>query len=231
MSSRSALVVGGSGGIGLGDRPRLRRGVARGDAGRPPAGSARPGRRPSLGNATRVAAVVADAGSPVALDRRGGGARAGARRPRPGRGRRRWRPPRCRGLETSAEDVTAALERDVGVPWQVLRSSIGALREPRCAMAIARFVVMGSVAGLIPVPGFAAYSAAKAALRSLGTVGRARRGRRGDPRHRDRTRVRRDSAHRDDRGARPAPCWCPTTSRRRSSSSCTCHRARRSPSS
>ena len=81
-----------------------------------------------LGDAVKVAAVVADAGSPVALDRAvaehervhggldvvvvavGGG--------RPGT-----------AVETSAEDLTAALARDVGVPWQVLRSSIGALRD------------------------------------------------------------------------------------------------------
>jgi NAD(P)-dependent dehydrogenase (short-subunit alcohol dehydrogenase family) len=53
------------------------------------------------------------------------------------------------------------------VPWQVLRSSIGALRETAGSRGVARFVVVGSVAGLAPVPGYAAYSAAKAALRSL----------------------------------------------------------------
>jgi 3-oxoacyl-[acyl-carrier protein] reductase len=41
------------------------------------------------------------------------------------------------------------------------------LRETARQRAVARFVVVGSVAGLTPVPGFAAYSAAKAALRSM----------------------------------------------------------------
>ena len=120
----------------------------------------------SLGDGVRVAAVVADAASPVALDRAvadhesvhgcldlvvvavGGG--------RPGL-----------AVETSAEDLSGTLEREVGLPWQVLRSSIAALRETATQHGVARFVVIGSVAGLAPVPGFAAYSAAKAALRSL----------------------------------------------------------------
>jgi NAD(P)-dependent dehydrogenase (short-subunit alcohol dehydrogenase family) len=59
------------------------------------------------------------------------------------------------------------LERDLLVPWQVLRASVSALRETARRRGVARFVVVGSVAGLAPVPGFAAYSAAKAALRSL----------------------------------------------------------------
>jgi 3-oxoacyl-[acyl-carrier protein] reductase len=159
------LVVGGSGGIGLA--------VARGCA-EEALGVTLVARRrgrldratASLGDVVRVAAVVADAGSPVALDRAvaeherlhggldlvvvavGGGRRGTA-------------------AETSAEDLTAALERDVGVPWQVFRSSIGVLRDTAARTGIARFVVVGSVAGLLPVPGFAAYSAAKAALRSL----------------------------------------------------------------
>ena len=57
--------------------------------------------------------------------------------------------------------------RDLGVPWQVLRSTIGAFRETARHAGVARFVVVGSAAGIAPVPGFAAYSAAKAALRSL----------------------------------------------------------------
>ena len=74
----------------------------------------------SLGAATRVLVVVADAASPMALDRAvaeheqahggldlvvvaiGGG--------RPGT-----------ASAASAADVTRALERDLGVPWQALR--------------------------------------------------------------------------------------------------------------
>jgi 3-oxoacyl-[acyl-carrier protein] reductase len=159
------LVVGGSGGIGL----AVARGCVEESLGVTLV-ARRHGRldraAASLGDAVRVAAVVADAGSPVALDRAvaeherlhgrldlvvvavGGG--------RPGT-----------AVGTSAEDLTAALEREVAVPWQVLRSSIGALRETAARDGVARFVVVGSVAGLTPVPGFAAYSAAKAALRSL----------------------------------------------------------------
>ena len=72
-----------------------------------------------------------------------------------------------RVADTSDDDLTRALERDLHVPWQVLRASIGALRETARRRGVARFVVVGSVAGLAPVRGFAAYSAAKAALRSL----------------------------------------------------------------
>jgi 3-oxoacyl-[acyl-carrier protein] reductase len=159
------LVVGGSGGIGL----AVARGCVEESLGVTLV-ARRQGRldraAASLGDAVRVAAVVADAGSPVALDRAvtehervhgrldlvvvavGGG--------RPGT-----------AVGTSAEDLSAALEREVAVPWQVLRSSIGALRETATRDGVARFIVVGSVAGLTPVPGFAAYSAAKAALRSL----------------------------------------------------------------
>jgi len=138
-------VVGGSGGIGLA--------VARGCA-EEALGVTLVARRQgrldrataSLGDVVRVAAVVADAGSPVALDRAvaeherlhggldlvvvavGGG--------RPGT-----------AVETSADDLTAAVERDVGVPWQVFRSSIGVLRDTAARTGIARFVVVGSVAG------------------------------------------------------------------------------------
>jgi 3-oxoacyl-[acyl-carrier protein] reductase len=119
-----------------------------------------------LGTSVQVLPVVADAGRRAAIDRAieahqrvhggldlvvvaaGGG--------RPGR-----------AVDTSVEDLARALERDLHVPWQVLRASIGALRETASRRGVARFVVVGSVAGLAPVPGFAAYSAAKAALRSL----------------------------------------------------------------
>ncbi len=67
----------------------------------------------------------------------------------------------------STADVTGALARELEVPWQVLRSSITALRARAAQCGVARFVVIGSVAGIAPVPGYAAYSAAKAALRSL----------------------------------------------------------------
>jgi 3-oxoacyl-[acyl-carrier protein] reductase len=165
MGSRSALVVGGSGGIGLA--------VARACA-QESLGVTLVARRAdrlelaarSLGNATRVAAVVADAGSSVAMEvavaehvRVHGGLdvivlAAGGGRP-------------GTAASASADDVTGALERDLAVPWQVLRSSIAALRARAAERGIARFVVVGSVAGIAPVPGFAAYSAAKAALRSL----------------------------------------------------------------
>jgi NADP-dependent 3-hydroxy acid dehydrogenase YdfG len=68
---------------------------------------------------------------------------------------------------TSADDVNRALDRELGVPWQVLRSTIAALRDTAARHAVARFVVVGSIAGLAPVPDYAAYSAAKAAVRSL----------------------------------------------------------------
>jgi NADP-dependent 3-hydroxy acid dehydrogenase YdfG len=166
VSSTSALVVGGSGGIGLAvarscvadgmgvtlvarRQDRLERACA------------------TLGApAVRVLPVVADAGRRPAIDRAieaherahggldlvvvaaGGG--------RPGH-----------AAETSVEELAKALERDLHVPWGVLRASIGPLRATATRAGVARFVVVGSVAGLAPVPGFAAYSAAKAALRSL----------------------------------------------------------------
>ena len=120
----------------------------------------------SLGTSTRVTAVVADATSPEAIDHAvaqhqhthggldlvvvatGGG--------RPGT-----------AVATSADDVDRAIGRELGAPWQVLRSTVAALRETAVARGVARFVVIGSVAGLHPVPGYAAYSAAKAAVRSL----------------------------------------------------------------
>ena len=122
--------------------------------------------RAMLGSTGRIVTAVADAGRRDEIDRAiqahvdahdgldlvvvaaGGG--------RPGR-----------VADTSDDDLTRALERDLHVPWQVLRASIGALRETARRRGVARFVVVGSVAGLAPVPGFAAYSAAKAALRSL----------------------------------------------------------------
>jgi NADP-dependent 3-hydroxy acid dehydrogenase YdfG len=120
----------------------------------------------SLGTTSRVLAVVADAGTPPAVERAveahegahgaldlvvvavGGG--------RPGT-----------AVDTPTGDVEAALHRDLHAPWQVLRSSIGALRETARRRGLARFVVVGSIAGVEPVPNFAAYSVAKAALRSL----------------------------------------------------------------
>jgi NADP-dependent 3-hydroxy acid dehydrogenase YdfG len=120
----------------------------------------------TLGDGVRVLPVVADAGRRPAVDRAieaherahggldlvvvaaGGG--------RPGR-----------AADTSVDHLAKALERDLHVPWQVLRASIGPLRQAARRTGVARFVVVGSVAGLAPVPGFAAYSAAKAALRSL----------------------------------------------------------------
>jgi NADP-dependent 3-hydroxy acid dehydrogenase YdfG len=120
----------------------------------------------SLGATTRVIAVVADAGNADALERAvvahrrahdgldlvvvatGGG--------RPGT-----------AADTGADDVDRAIGRELGVPWQVLRSTAPALRETAAQHGVARFVVIGSVAGLRPVPGYAAYSAAKAAVRSL----------------------------------------------------------------
>jgi NADP-dependent 3-hydroxy acid dehydrogenase YdfG len=165
VSSTSALVVGGSGGIG--------RAVARGCV-EEGVGLTLVARRQdrldracaSLGSAVRVLPVIADAGRRMAIDRAieaherahggldlvvvaaGGG--------RPGR-----------AADTSVDDLARALERDLHVPWQVLRASVGALRETARRRGVARFVLVGSVAGLAPVPGFAAYSAAKAALRSL----------------------------------------------------------------
>ena len=159
------MVVGGSGGIGLA--------VARGciDESLGVTLVARRAERleqaaRSLGTDVRVAAVVADAGSPVAMERAveeheriHGGLdlvviAAGGGRPAAVAG-------------TSADEVARAYEREVGVPWQVLRSSITALRATAGTRGVARFVVIGSVAGIAPVPGFAAYSAGKAALRSL----------------------------------------------------------------
>ena len=82
-----------------------------------------------------------------------------------------WSPPVVAGRVASATRRTTTSPGrsrcDLHVPWQVLRSSIAALRETARRRGVARFVVVGSVAGLAPVPGFAAYSAAKAALRSL----------------------------------------------------------------
>ena len=159
------MVVGGSGGIGLAvARACVEDGVgvtlvARRRDRLEQAGA-------TLGDAVRVLPVVADAGRGVAIDRAveahvrahggldlvvvaaGGG--------RPGR-----------VADTSADDLTRALDRDLHLPWSVLRASIGALRETARRREVARFVVVGSIAGLAPVPGFAAYSAAKAALRSL----------------------------------------------------------------
>jgi len=159
------MVVGGSGGIGLAvARACVEEGI----------GVTLVARRQdrleqaaaTLGSTVRVLPVVADAGRRAAIDRAieahvrahggldvvvvaaGGG--------RPGR-----------VVDTSVEDLARALERDLHVPWQVLRASIAALRESARREGVARFVVVGSVAGLAPVPGFAAYSAAKAALRSL----------------------------------------------------------------
>jgi NADP-dependent 3-hydroxy acid dehydrogenase YdfG len=159
------MVIGGSGGIGLAvARACVEDGVgvtlvARRQDRLDQAGA-------TLGTTVRVLPVVADAGRRAAIDRAveahvrahggldlvvvaaGGG--------RPGR-----------VVDTSVDDLARALERDLHVPWQVLRASIGALRETARRRAVARFVVVGSMAGLAPVPGFAAYSAAKAALRSL----------------------------------------------------------------
>jgi NAD(P)-dependent dehydrogenase (short-subunit alcohol dehydrogenase family) len=165
VSSTSALVVGGSGGIGLA--------VARGCAA-DGVGVTLVARRQdrldqacaALGDAVRVLPVVADAGRRPAIDRAieaheqaHGGldlvvVAAGGGRP-------------ARAADTSVDDLARALERDLHVPWQVLRASVGPLRETAKDTGVARFVVVGSVAGLVPVPGFAAYSAAKAALRSL----------------------------------------------------------------
>jgi NAD(P)-dependent dehydrogenase (short-subunit alcohol dehydrogenase family) len=159
------MVVGGSGGIGLA--------VAQGCAA-DGMGITLVARRQdrldracgSIADDVRVVPVVADAGRRAAIDRAveaheqahggldlvvvaaGGG--------RPGR-----------AVDTSTEDLAQALARDLLVPWQVLRASIRALRETAGRNGVARYVVVGSVAGLAPVPGFAAYSAAKAALRSL----------------------------------------------------------------
>jgi NADP-dependent 3-hydroxy acid dehydrogenase YdfG len=167
VSSTSALVVGGSGGIG--------QAVARGCVADGVGVTLVARRQDRLdqacatldgGDGVRVLPVVADAGRRSAMDRAieaherahggldvvvvaaGGG--------RPGR-----------AAETSVGDLAKALERDLHVPWQVLRASIAPLRETAARKGVARFVVVGSVAGLTPVPGFAAYSAAKAALRSL----------------------------------------------------------------
>jgi NADP-dependent 3-hydroxy acid dehydrogenase YdfG len=161
----SAMVVGGSGGIGLAvARACVEDGVGLTLVAR------RQDRleeaRVTLGGTVRVLTAVADAGRPGDIDEAieahvgvhgrldlvvvaaGGG--------RPGR-----------VADTSVDDLTRALERDLHLPWQVLRASIGALRETARRRGVARFVVVGSVAGLAPVPEFAAYSAAKAALRSL----------------------------------------------------------------
>jgi 3-oxoacyl-[acyl-carrier protein] reductase len=165
VSSRSALVVGGSGGIGsavaqacveegLGVTLVARR------QDRLHAACA------SLGTTTRVVAMVADAGSPPAIDRAveahvdaHGGldlvvVAVGGGRPGP-------------TAAASSDDVDEALQRDLRVPWQVLRSSIDALRDTAARRRLARFVAVGSVAGIEPVPSFASYSVAKAALRSL----------------------------------------------------------------
>ena len=159
------MVVGGSGGIGLA--------VAQGCV-EEGVGVTLVARRQdrleqasaSFGNSADVVPMVADAGRRTAIDRvieaherahggldlvvvAAGGGRPGA------------------AVDTSVGDLAKALERDLHVPWQVLRASIRALRETAQRRGVARFVVVGSLAGLEPVPGFAAYSAAKAALRSL----------------------------------------------------------------
>jgi NADP-dependent 3-hydroxy acid dehydrogenase YdfG len=120
----------------------------------------------SLGATTRITTAVADGGSADAMEeavaehrRAHGGldlvvvATGGGR---PGT-----------VVETSADDVDRAIGRELGVPWQVLRATVVPLRETAAQHGVARFVVIGSVAGLLPVPGYAAYSAAKAAVRSL----------------------------------------------------------------
>jgi NAD(P)-dependent dehydrogenase (short-subunit alcohol dehydrogenase family) len=165
VGSTSALVVGGSGGIGLAVAGAC---VADG------LGVTLVARRAdrldracsSLGGGPSVVAVGADAGRRAELDRAvavhqeaHGGldlvvVAAGGGRPGP-------------VADTSLEDVDRALARDLHVPWQVLRATIGPLRETAARHGVARFVVVGSVAGVAPVPGFAAYSAAKAAVRSL----------------------------------------------------------------
>jgi NADP-dependent 3-hydroxy acid dehydrogenase YdfG len=165
VSERSAMVVGGSGGIGLA--------VAHACV-EESLGVTLVARRPdplqraaeSLGAETKVVSVVADAANPDELDaavaehqRVQGGldlvvvASGGGR-------------PGTAALAT-ADDVDRALGRDLGVPWQVLRSTIAALRDTAARHRVARFVVVGSIAGLAPVSGYAAYSAAKAAVRSL----------------------------------------------------------------
>jgi 3-oxoacyl-[acyl-carrier protein] reductase len=159
------MVIGGSGGIGLA--------VARGcleESLRVTLVARRTDRLEraarSLGADARVDPVVADAASATALDRAvdehehahggldlvvvaTGGGRPGA------------------ATRASVDDVNRALDRELGIPWQVLRSTITALRATAATRGIARFVVIGSVAGIAPVPDFAAYSAGKAALRSL----------------------------------------------------------------
>jgi NADP-dependent 3-hydroxy acid dehydrogenase YdfG len=159
------MVVGGSGGIGLAvaracvDESLGVTLVARG-------ADALTRAAQSLGTQTRVTAVLADAAHADALDHAvaehqhahgsldlvvvatGGG--------RPGT-----------SVDASADDVDRAIGRELGVPWQVLRSTVAALRATAAQRGVARFVVIGSVAGLAPVPGYAAYSAAKAAVRSL----------------------------------------------------------------
>ena len=159
------MVVGGSGGIGLAvARACTEDGVGVTLVARRQDRLERAGAM--LGSTVRVVTAAADAGRRGEIDQvieahvdahggldlvvvaAGGG--------RPGR-----------AADTSDGDLTRALQRDLHVPWQVLRASIGELRETARRRGVARFVVVGSVAGLAPVPGFAAYSAAKAALRSL----------------------------------------------------------------
>jgi 3-oxoacyl-[acyl-carrier protein] reductase len=161
----SAMVVGGSGGIGLAvaractedgvgvtlvarrhDRLEQARAMLRSTV-RVVTAVADAGRRGEIDQAIQ-AHVDAHGGLDLVVVAAGGG--------RPGR-----------VADTSDDDLTRALERDLHLPWQVLRASIGALRETAGRRGVARFVVVGSVAGLAPVPGFAAYSAAKAALRSM----------------------------------------------------------------
>jgi NADP-dependent 3-hydroxy acid dehydrogenase YdfG len=159
------MVVGGSGGIG---RAVARACVEEG------MGVTLVARRPdrldeacdALGTSVRVLPVAGDAGRRADVDhaveehRQAHGGldlvvvAAGGGRP-------------GRAVDTSVDDLERAFERDLHVPWQVLRSSIAALRETASSRGVARFVVVGSIAGLAPVPGYAAYSAAKAALRSL----------------------------------------------------------------
>ncbi len=229
VSSTSALVVGGSGGIGQAVARACVEEGARRDARGPPPGSPRPGvRQPGRDRAGRAGGRrrgpahgdrPGDRGPPNRPWRsRPGGGRRGrgptgagrrhvGRRPRPGA---RARPPRA---VAGAAGVDRGAPRD-GEPPR--RRPLRGRRFGRGAGTGARVRGVQRGEGGPPV---------------AGALGRARRGRHRSAGHGRRARLRGDAAHRSRSTSRPRRCCTRTTSRTRCGSCSTSRRRRRSPSS